>query len=171
MRERTARRREMEYRNLGNSGLQVSVVGIGCNNFGGRMDADQTATVVHKAIDEGINLFDTSDSYGGQGRSEEFLGRALRGRRDEGVPAPQFARAMGEGPMRSGGSRRWIMNAVDDSLRRLQTDYIDLYQVHRPDPNTPFEETMRALDDLVTQGKVRYLGNSNFSGWQIAHTH
>jgi aryl-alcohol dehydrogenase-like predicted oxidoreductase len=158
----------MEYRNLGRSGLQVSVVGIGCNNFGRRMDYDATETVVNAALDLGITLFDTSDSYGGEGRSEQFLGRALKGKRQNVVLATKFASPMGEGPMRSGGSRRYIMQAVEDSLSRLDTDYIDLYQMHFPDPNTPLEETCRALDDLVTSGKVRYIGNSNFAGWQIA---
>ena len=159
----------MEYRNLGRSGLQVSVVGIGCNNFGGRMDAAGTDAVVGKALDMGITLFDSADVYGGEGRSEQFLGQALMGRRHEAVVATKFAMKMGEGPMKSGGSRRYIMQAVEDSLRRLGTDYIDLYQMHSPDPSTPMEETVRALDDLVTSGKVRYLGNSNFAGWQIAH--
>ncbi|MEX2228951.1 MAG: aldo/keto reductase [Dehalococcoidia bacterium] len=159
----------MEYRNLGRSGLQVSVVGIGCNNFGGRMDAAGTDAVVGKALDMGITLFDSADVYGGEGRSEQFLGQALKGRRHEAVVATKFAMKMGEGPMKSGGSRRYIMQAVEDSLRRLGTDYIDLYQMHSPDPSTPMEETVRALDDLVTSGKVRYLGNSNFAGWQIAH--
>jgi aryl-alcohol dehydrogenase-like predicted oxidoreductase len=158
----------MEYRNLGRSGLQVSVVGIGCNNFGRRMDADATEAVVNKALDMGINLFDTADSYGGEGRSEQFLGRALKGKRQNVILASKFASPMGEGPMRSGGSRRYIMQAVEDSLRRLDTDYIDLYQMHFPDASTPIEETCRALDDLVSSGKVRYIGNSNFAGWQIA---
>jgi aryl-alcohol dehydrogenase-like predicted oxidoreductase len=159
----------VEYRNLGNSGLQVSIVGLGCNNFGMRMDANATDAVVGACLDEGINLFDTADVYGGQGRSEEFLGRALKGKRHQAIIATKFASPMGEGPMTSGASRGYIMKAVDDSLRRLGTDYIDLYQVHRPDPKTPHEETMRALDDLVRSGKVRYLGNSNYTGWQIAH--
>lgn len=161
----------MEYRRLGNSGLEVSVVGLGTNNFGMRMDAQRAEGVVLECLEQGINLFDTADVYGGRGPSEEFLGRALKGRRHEAVIATKFASPMGEGPMHSGASRRWIMQAVEDSLRRLGTDYIDLYQVHRPDPNTPDEETLRALDDLVRSGKVRYLGNSNYSGWQIAHNH
>jgi len=160
----------MEYRHLGNSGLEVSVVGLGTNNFGGRMDYAATEAVVNKCLDVGINLFDTSDSYS-SGTSEEFLGRALKGRRHQAVVATKFASPMGEGPMRRGGSRHYIMNAVEDSLRRLGTDYIDLYQIHRPDPGTPIEETMRALDDLVTQGKVRYIGHSNFTGWMTAEAH
>ncbi|HJM90145.1 MAG TPA: aldo/keto reductase [Dehalococcoidia bacterium] len=161
----------MEYRHLGRSGLEVSVVGLGTNNFGGRIDMAATQAVVDQSIEEGINLFDTADVYGGQGASEEFLGKALGNRRQDVVVATKFASPMGEGPMKAGGSRHWIMNAVEDSLRRLDTDYIDLYQVHRPDANTPLDETIRALDDLVTSGKVRYLGNSNFASWQIAESH
>ena len=159
----------MDYRRLGRSGLEVSVVGIGCNNFGRRCDQEQTTAVVDKALEVGINLFDTADIYGGDGRSEQFLGKALEGRRQDAVVATKFSGPMGDGPMRRGTSRRYIMDAVDASLTRLNTDYIDLYQVHFPDAETPMEETVRALDDLVRAGKVRYLGNSNFSGWQIAH--
>ena len=158
----------MEYRNLGRSGLQVSVVGIGCNNFGRRCDQAATQAVVDKAIDEGITLFDTADVYGPRGLSEEFLGKALGNRRNDVIVASKFSVAMGEGPLMAGTSRRYIMNAVEDSLRRLGTNYIDLYQVHFPDPTTPLDETIRALDDLVRAGKVRYIGNSNFAGWQIA---
>jgi aryl-alcohol dehydrogenase-like predicted oxidoreductase len=154
---------------LGRSGLEVSVVGIGCNNFGRRCDQEQTTAVVDKALEVGINLFDTADIYGGDGRSEQFLGKALEGRRQDAVVATKFSGPMGDGPMRRGTSRKYIMDAVDASLTRLNTDYIDLYQVHFPDAETPMEETVRALDDLVRAGKVRYLGNSNFSGWQIAH--
>ncbi len=161
----------MQYRNLGRSGLQVSVVGLGCNNFGGRLDVDQTRTVVDKAIDLGINLLDTADVYGGAGKSEEQLGEVLKGRRHEVVLATKFASPMGEGPMQRGGSRQHIVQAVEDSLRRLQTDYIDLYQMHRPDASTPIDETLRALDDLVRAGKVRYIGNSNFTGWQVVEAH
>jgi aryl-alcohol dehydrogenase-like predicted oxidoreductase len=156
----------MEYRNLGRSGLQVSVVGLGCNNFGRRCDPEQTAAVVSKAIDAGINLFDTADVYGGDGKSEEYLGKALVGRRHDVVIATKFGMKMGEGPYTSRGSRRYIINAVEASLRRLGTDYIDLYQMHAPDPTTPIDETLRALDDCVRQGKVRYVGNSNYAGWQ-----
>ncbi len=159
----------MEYRNLGTSGLKVSIVGIGCNNFGMRIDAGQTREVVHAAIDQGINFFDSADIYGGRGKSEEYLGQAIKGKdRSQLVIATKFANPMGEGDLMKGASRRYIMNAVEDSLRRLDTDYIDLYQQHVPDAQTPIEETLRALDDLVRQGKVRYLGNSNFTGWQIA---
>jgi aryl-alcohol dehydrogenase-like predicted oxidoreductase len=161
----------VEFRNLGNSGLRVSVVGLGCNNFGGRVDLDGTRAVLDAAIDEGINLLDTADVYGGRGASEELMGTALKGKRQQVVLATKFASPMGEGPMYQGGSRKWIIQAVEDSLRRLQTDYIDLYQIHRPDPNTPIEETMRALDDLVTSGKVRYIGHSNFTGWMTAEAH
>jgi aryl-alcohol dehydrogenase-like predicted oxidoreductase len=157
----------MRMRRLGNSGLQVSEVGLGCNNFGMRIDAKQTQEVVDAAIDAGITLFDTADIYGGT-RSEEFLGAALGKRRREVVLATKFGMQIGEDRRKVGGSRRWIMQAVEDSLTRLKTDYIDLYQFHRPDPETPVDETLRAMDDLVTQGKVRYIGNSNFTGWQVA---
>jgi aryl-alcohol dehydrogenase-like predicted oxidoreductase len=162
----------MRYRSLGNSGLVVSVAGLGCNNFGRRVDLDGTRSVVDAAIDAGITLFDTSDSYGPE-LSEEFLGQILAaGRRDQVVLATKFGHRnadMGYGPAAGAkGGRSYIMRAVEHSLRRLRTDYIDLYQIHTPDPATPIEETLAALGDLVTQGKVRYIGNSNFSGWQIA---
>lgn len=157
----------MKVRRLGNSGLKVSVVGLGCNNFGMRIDQARTQAVVDAAIDAGITLFDTADIYGGT-KSEEFLGKALGKRRHEIILATKFGMPIGQDPKKRGGSRRWIMTAVEDSLRRLGTDHIDLYQHHQPDPDTPIDETLRALDDLVTQGKVRYLGNSNYSGWQIA---
>ena len=160
----------MEYRNLGNSGLQVSIVGLGCNNFGMRIDAAATEIVVNKAIDAGINLFDTADVYGGT-KSEEFLGKALGARRQEIVLATKFGMPLGKSTYTSRGSRRYIMNAVENSLRRLNTDYIDLYQMHAPDPSTPIDETLRALDDLVRQGKVRYIGHSNYAGWQAAEAH
>jgi aryl-alcohol dehydrogenase-like predicted oxidoreductase len=161
----------MEMRHLGNSGLEISVIGLGCNNFGRRLDEKQTATVVSAAVDAGITFFDTADLYGENGSSETYLGKALKGRRDQVVIATKFGGPMGKLPMQKGGSRQHIFQAVEDSLRRLDTDYIDLYQIHFPDLDTPLEETMRALDDLVTQGKVRYLGHSNFSGWMIAHAH
>ena len=157
----------MKVRRLGNSGLKVSVVGLGCNNFGMRIDAAETQGVVDAAIDAGITLFDTADIYGGT-KSEAFLGKALGKRRHDIILATKFGMQIGPDPKRRGGSRRWIMTAVEDSLRRLGTDYIDLYQHHQPDLDTPVDETLRALDDLVTQGKVRYLGNSNYTGWQIA---
>lgn len=156
----------MEYRNLGRSGLKVSTVGLGCNNFGMRCDEPASVAVVHAALDQGINLFDTADVYGGQ-QSEVMLGKALKGvDRSSVIIATKFAMPMGE--RLQGASRGYIQSAVEASLERLDTDYIDLYQQHRPDPTTPIEETLRALDDLVQAGKVRYLGNSNFSGWQIA---
>ena len=164
----------MEYKNLGRSGLQVSVVGLGCNNFGRRCDREQTATVVQKAIDLGVTLFDTADIYGSttvpptsRGLSEEFLGAALQGHRRDVIIATKFMGPMGEGPLWGGASRRYIFEAVEASLRRLGTDYIDLYQVHFPDVRTPIEESMRALDDVVRQGKARYVGCSNFAGWQV----
>lgn len=156
----------MEYKRIGNSGLQVSVVGIGCNNFGMRIDKDATKLVVDKAIEVGITLFDTADVYGGT-KSEEFLGEALGSRRKDIVLATKFGYPTGGGVYNKGGSRRRVYSACEDSLRRLQTDYIDLYQYHVPDPLTPVEETLDALDDLVRAGKVRYIGNSNMSGWQV----
>ena len=157
----------MKVRRLGNSGLKVSVVGLGCNNFGMRIDQEQTQAVVDAALEAGITLFDTADVYGGT-KSEEFLGKALGKRRHEIVLATKFGMPVGGDPKKRGGSRKWIMQAVEDSLGRLGTDYIDLYQHHQPDKDTPVDETLRALDDLVTQGKVRYVGNSNYTGWQIA---
>jgi aryl-alcohol dehydrogenase-like predicted oxidoreductase len=162
--------RAMDHKPLGNSGLRVSVVGLGCNNFGRRCDAAQTRAIVAKALDLGITLFDTADAYGPGGLSEEYLGKALEGRRGEIVLATKFALPMGEGPMQRGGSRRWVMQAAEASLRRLGTDWIDLYQMHFPDAGTPIEETLRALDDLVRQGKVRYVGCSNFTGWQVVES-
>lgn len=157
----------MLLRRLGNSGLKVSVIGLGCNNFGMRIDQAQTRMVVDAALDAGINFFDTADIYGGS-KSEVFLGEALKGRRDKAVLATKFANPMGEGAYQRGGARRYIVKAVEDSLKRLNTDHIDLYQMHVPDADTPIEETLRALDDLVRAGKVLYIGNSNFTGWQIA---
>ncbi len=156
----------MEYRNIGRSGLQVSAAGLGCNNFGMRIDKEQAAKVVGRALELGVTLFDTADIYGGT-RSEEFLGAALGERRKSVVVATKFVGPVGEGPLNRGASRSHIMRAVEDSLRRLGTDYIDLYQIHFPDVTTPIEETLRALDDVVRQGKVRYIGCSNFAGWQV----
>jgi|TARA_B100001750_G_scaffold160267_1_gene129219 aryl-alcohol dehydrogenase-like predicted oxidoreductase len=155
----------VEYRKLGSSGLQVSVVGLGTNNFGGRIDEAQSVAVVRQALDEGINFIDTANIYG-RGVSEERIGVALKGVREEVLIATKVSGAMGDGPNSKGNSRHHIMEQVDASLRRLQTDYIDLYQLHFADPSTPIEETLRALDDLVHQGKVRYIGCSNFSAWQ-----
>lgn len=157
----------MEYRNLGHSGLQVSLAGLGTNSFGRRCDYAQSEAVVHRALDLGITFFDTADVYGGGGLSEEFLGKALEGRRHDVLIATKFESATGEGPLRKGASRRYVMAAVQNSLRRLGTDYIDLYQIHFWDPTTPIEETMRALDDLVRRGDVRYVGCSNFAAWQV----
>jgi len=156
----------MEYRNVGRSGLAVSVAGLGCNNFGMRIDKEQTAAVVHRALELGVTLFDTADIYGGT-RSEEFLGAALGDRRKNVVVATKFVGPVGEGPLNRGASRRHVFDAVENSLRRLGTDWIDLYQIHFPDVTTPIEETLRALDDLVKQGKVRYIGCSNFAAWQV----
>lgn len=156
----------MEFRNLGSSGLKVSLVGLGCNNFGMRCDAEQTRAVVHRALDEGITLFDTADIYGNRGGSEELLGRALGPRRQDVIVATKFGMVMGDGPYKRGASRRYINAAVEASLKRLNTDYIDLYQLHFPDPETPQHETLEALTDLVRAGKVRYIGSSNFAGWQ-----
>jgi aryl-alcohol dehydrogenase-like predicted oxidoreductase len=157
----------MQYRHLGNSGLEVSEVGIGTNNFGGRMNYRQTQAVVHAALDQGINLLDTADIYS-MGVSERYIGRALAGGlRHKAVIATKFGMKWADGPHGLGGSRKRVMDAVDGSLERLQTDYIDLYQMHRWDPATPIEETLRALDDLVKAGKVRYIGNSNYTAWQV----
>ena len=161
---------EMTYRQLGPSGLTVSSVGIGCNNFGARMADEDVPAVVHAAIDAGVTLFDTADVYGNRGGSEMLLGRALRGRRDQVVVATKFGMDMGgsNGPdWGVRGSRRYIRLAVEASLRRLGTDWIDLYQMHAPDPMTPVQETLSALTELVAEGKVRYLGSSNFAAWQV----
>ncbi|MCO5130620.1 MAG: aldo/keto reductase [Xanthobacteraceae bacterium] len=158
----------MEIRNLGGSGLRVSAVGLGCNNFGQRTDLETARKVIHKAIDLGVTLFDTADIYAGRGGSETVLGEVLGARRKDIVLATKYAKPMSDDGSRQGASRRYIMAAVEDSLRRLKTDYIDLYQQHDCDPLTPIEETLRALDDLVRHGKVRYVGNSNFPAWRVA---
>jgi aryl-alcohol dehydrogenase-like predicted oxidoreductase len=169
----------MEYRQLGNSGLTVSVVSLGCNNFGGTpihapngtvyglMDVEQTRRVVDAAFDAGVNFFDTADVYG-QGGSETYLGQILKDRRHEVVIATKWGSGMDERRDIAWGSRRYIRQAVEASLRRLDTDFIDLYQMHWPDPRTPIAETLDALDELVREGKVRYLGSSHFTGWQVA---
>ncbi len=162
----------MDFRRLGASGLAVSVVGLGTNNFGMKLDLEQSRAVTHAALDAGITLFDTSDSYGA---SEARLGEILQGHRDDVLIATKFgsdasARGNGNGAdWDARGSRRYVRKAVEASLRRLRTDWIDLYQIHRPDPLTPIEETLDALSDLVREGKVRYVGHSNFTGFQIAH--
>ncbi len=157
----------MEIRNLGQSGLRVSAIGLGCNNFGGRSGLEETQTVIHKALDLGITFFDTADTYGEMGGSETLMGQILGENRKRIVLATKFANPMDTVGVKRGASRHYIMNAVEDSLRRLRTDWIDLYQVHNPDPRTPIEETLRALDDLIRQGKVRYIGCSNFPAWQM----
>jgi 1-deoxyxylulose-5-phosphate synthase len=167
---------EIEYRALGNSGLMVSTIGLGCNNFGREGTATETQAgtdaVVHAAIDAGISFFDGADIYGKQrGLSETLMGHALKGRRDQVVLATKFGMDMAgtNGPdWGARASRRYLRLAVEASLRRLQTDWIDLYQLHEPDGVTPIEETLAALDDLITEGKVRYIGSSNFAGWQVA---
>lgn len=156
----------MEYRKLGFSGLKVSVIGLGGNTFGRAADEQQTAAIIHRALDLGVNFIDTADIYA-RGLSEEFVGKAVRERRREALVATKVCGRMGDLPNDQGLSRAHIMDGVEASLRRLGTDYIDLYQVHFPDPDTPIEETLRALDDLVHQGKVRYIGCSNFAAWQI----
>jgi aryl-alcohol dehydrogenase-like predicted oxidoreductase len=158
----------MEYRGIGKSGLRVSAVGLGCNNFGMRLDLEGTRAVIDAAIEAGITLFDTADIYGGAGASETMMGQVLGARRKDIVLATKFGMQMDKEGKKKGASRRYIMNAVEDSLRRLQTDWIDLYQLHAPDPETPMDETLRALDDLVTQGKVRYVGCSNVPAWGVA---
>lgn len=157
----------MEVRNLGNSGLRVPLVGLGCNNFGGRINLEASRSVIHKALDLGITLFDTADYYGNIGGSETILGQTLGERRKDVVLATKFGMAMDGAGLLKGASRRYIMMAAEASLRRLQADWIDLYQIHVPDPLTPIEETLRALDDLVHQGKVRYIGCSNLAAWQL----
>src|SRR3984957_14167618 len=162
----------MRYLPLGRSGLLVSAVGLGCNNFGSRLDVAGTRAVVDAAIDAGITLFDTSDTYGNGGGSETALGEVLGSRRSQVVLATKFGHQgvdMGYGPAAGAkGGRACIRRPVTESLRRLRTDYIDLYQLHTPDPVTPVQETIAALHELVEEGKVRYLGHSNFSGWQLA---
>ena len=156
----------MEYRRLGRSGLLVSAVGLGTNNFGTRLDEAGTRRVLDQALELGVTFVDTSDSYG-RGASEALIGKLLGPRRKDVVLATKFSSPMGDSPYQRGTSRRWLMEALDASLRRLATDAIDLYQIHFPDPETPIEETLRALDDVVAAGKVRYVGYSNFAAWQI----
>src|SRR4051794_19245549 len=162
----------MEFRRLGRSGLTVSAVGLGTNNLGMKLDLDGSREVVHAALDQGITLFDTADSYGA---SEERLGELLASRRDDVIIATKFGGDVRRRGLSNGedwdarGARRYVVRPVEASLRRLRTDWIDLYQLHRPDAATPIEETLSALDDLVRAGKVRYVGSSNFTGWQVAH--
>jgi aryl-alcohol dehydrogenase-like predicted oxidoreductase len=163
----------MTYRPLGNSGLMVSTVGLGTNAFGSRIDAEQSRAVVEAALEAGVTLFDTADTYG-RGASEEILGEALGKRRDDIVLATKFGMDMGgaNGPdWGARASRRYVRRAVEASLRRLGTDYIDLYQLHQPDLVTPVEETLEAMTELVLEGKVRYLGCSNFAAWEVVDAH
>lgn len=162
----------MDTRIIGRNGPKVAVVGLGCNNFGGRLDLEATRKVVHKALDLGITLFDTADVYGGYGYgnyggSEDYLGQTLGTRRKNIVLATKFGMAMNAAGTLKGASRGYILSSIEGSLKRLRTDWIDLYQIHRPDPQTPIEETLRILDDLVKQGKVRHIGCSGFSTAQI----
>ncbi len=157
---------DLEIRPIGGGVLTASVVGLGCNNFGRRLDAQGTARVVHAALDAGITFFDTADLYS-NGQSEELLGAALKGRRASAVVASKFGHP-GNPQGQTGASRRWINTAVEASLRRLDSDWIDLYQMHMPDPDTPIEETLEALTELVSAGKIRCAGSSNLLGWQVA---
>ena len=157
----------MDYRRLGNSGLQVSVIGLGTNNFGARNDYPEAERLLMQAIEEGINFIETSNTYG-EGAAEAFIGKALKGRRDQVLLATKVASNMGDGPNQHGGSRKHILTQVEASLKRLQTDYLDLYQIHYYDPFTPLDESLRTMHQLVTQGKVRYVGCSNFAAWQVA---
>jgi aryl-alcohol dehydrogenase-like predicted oxidoreductase len=157
----------MEERNLGNSGLRVSLVGLGCNNFGGRIDPAASKPVIRKALDLGVTLFDTADVYGNRGGSETILGDYLGNERERVVLASKFAMPMDDTGKLQGASRSYILKAVHASLKRLKTDYLDLYQLHTADPRTPIEETLRTLDDLVRQGMVRYIGCSNLPAWQV----
>ena len=158
----------MRYRHLGNSGLEVSETGLGANSFGesGRRDYAESKSIIYAAIDHGINFIDTSNVYA-QGLSEEYIGRALKGRRHEMLIGTKFGSKREHGPNLFGGGRKFVMDAVEDSLRRLRTDYIDHYMVHRPDPRVPLEETLRAMDDIVRQGKALYIGVCNFEAWRM----
>jgi len=156
----------MEYRRLGNSGLKVSEIGLGTGIFGGRVSEQDSVAIISKAIDSGVTFFDSADFYG-NGRAEEYLGKAVRGKRDSVIIATKFGLPMGPGPNDHGASRLHIMSAVDASLKRLGTDYVDLYYPHWPDPATPLEEIVRTLNALVRSGKVRYIGLSNFVSWQL----
>jgi aryl-alcohol dehydrogenase-like predicted oxidoreductase len=162
----------MDYRSLGHTGLKVSPLCLGCMMFGPRGNADQDACIriIHRALDAGINFLDTANVYS-NGVSEEIVGKALAGMRHKVVLATKVHGEMGSGPNERGNGRKHIMWQIEESLRRLQTDYIDLYQIHRPDPTTPIEETLRALDDLVHQGKVRYIGSSTFPAWQLIESY
>ncbi len=162
----------MRFRHLGKSGLEVSEVGLGANSFGepGKRDRRESEAIIHAAIDHGINFVDTSNVYA-QGMSEEYIGHALKGRRADMLIGTKFGSMRRQGPNNFGGSRKFITQSVEDSLRRLQTDYIDVYMVHRPDPRMPMEETLRTLDDLVRQGKVLYTAGCNFEAWRFVDGH
>lgn len=156
----------MKYRYLGTSGLQISLLGLGTNAFGGRADKETSIRVLHHAVANGITFIDTANIYTGT-QSEAIIGEAFEGRRDEVILATKAGMKRGQGPNESGSSRYHIIKELEGSLRRLRTDYVDLYQIHTFDPNTPLEETLRALDDLVSSGKVRYVGASNYAAWQM----
>lgn len=156
----------MEYRKLGKAGLKVSAIGLGTNTFRRRADEATSVAIVNRALDLGVNYIDTADTYD-LGGSEEFVGKAVRGKRSQVIIATKFGKAMGRGPNEKGSSRSYIMREAEASLKRLQTDYIDLYQIHEPDPDTPIEETLRSLDDLVRSGKIRYIGTCNFAAWRL----
>ncbi|MEZ0325911.1 MAG: aldo/keto reductase [Fimbriimonas sp.] len=157
----------MKFRKLGKNGPSVSLVGLGCNNFGGRIDEAASRVVIDRAIEKGITLFDTADIYGNKGGSEEILGRVLGTRRKDIVLATKFGGSMDDAGTLKGASAAYVERAAEASLRRLQTDYIDLYQIHMPDETVPLEETLRALDNLVESGKVRYVGCSNHPAWKV----
>jgi aryl-alcohol dehydrogenase-like predicted oxidoreductase len=160
----------MKMRNLGRSDLRVSVVGLGCNNFGMVTDQEQSRSVIEAALDHGIILFDTADIYGNRGGSETILGQVLGNRRKNIVLATKVGKPMDDAGTMRGASRRYILSEVEASLKRLQTDWIDLYQIHEPDPDTPMDETLKTLDDLIRQGKVRYIGCSNFPAWRVVES-
>ncbi len=156
----------MQFRKLGASGLRVSVIGLGCNPFGNEVDSPTARAIVDRALELGVNYFDSADSYY-EGRSEEYLGAALKGRRHQVIVATKFGNRVGPGPNDAGASRHHIVASCEASLRRLQTDYIDLYQIHTPDRETPIDETLEALNALMRQGKVRYIGCSNYFDWEV----
>jgi aryl-alcohol dehydrogenase-like predicted oxidoreductase len=160
----------MKERSIGKSDLCASVVGLGCNNFGMFIDQEESRAVIDEALNSGITLFDTADIYGKQGGSETILGKVLGPRRKNIVLATKFGKPMDAAGSLRGASRRYILDAVEASLNRLQTDWIDLYQIHEPDPNTPMDETLTALDDIVRQGKVRFVGCSNFPAWKVVES-
>ena len=161
----------MQERRIGTSGLRVSAVGLGCNNIGRLLDLENSRALVHRALDMGITLFDCADVYGNRGGSEKMLGDILGARRQDIVLITKFGKRMDDAGRKTGGSRRYIIEACEASLKRLKTDWIDLYMMHEPDPNTPIEESLSALDDLVRQGKIRYTGSSHFAAWQNVEAH